>query len=69
MLITPLLPELFSKLMLYGGVFEQFKDLEFFKKVQVYVDEMWAKFNQEGYVECPISKYRYEKLKLEEMKL
>jgi hypothetical protein len=53
---------------LYGGVFEQFKDLEFFKKVQVYVDEMWVKFNQEGYVECPISKYRYEKSKLEEMK-
>ena len=53
---------------LYGGVFEQFKDLEFFKKVQVYVDEMWEKFNKEGYIECPISKHRYEKSKLEEMK-
>ena len=53
---------------LYGGVFEQFKDLEFFKKVQVYVDEMWEKFNQEGYIECPVSNYRYEKDKLDEMK-
>ena len=53
---------------LYGGVFEQFKDLEFFKKVQIYVDEMWEKFNKEGYIECPISKYRYEKEKLDEMK-
>ena len=53
---------------LYGGVFEQFKDLEFFKKVQVYVDEMWEKFNKEGYVDCPISKYKYKKSELEEMK-
>ena len=53
---------------LYGGVFEQFKDLEFFKKVQVYVDEMWEKFNQEGYIECPISNHKYEKSKLEDMK-
>ena len=49
---------------LYGGVFEQFKDLEFFQKVQVYVDEMWAKFNKEGYIECPISKHVYKKEKL-----
>ena len=53
---------------LYGGVFDQYKDLEFFKKVQVYVDDLWEKFNKEGYVECPISKYRYEKSKLEDMK-
>ena len=53
---------------LYGGVFEQFKDLEFFKKVQVYVDEMWEKFNREGYIECPISKHIYKKENLDEMK-
>ena len=53
---------------LYGGVFDQYKDLEFFKKVQIYVDDLWEKFNKEGYVECPISKYRYEKSKLEDMK-
>lgn len=53
---------------LYGGVFDQYKDLEFFKKVQVYVDDLWEKFNKEGYVECPISKYKYEKSKLEDMK-
>jgi hypothetical protein len=53
---------------LYGGVFDQFKELEFFKKVQVYVDEMWEKFNKEGYIECPISKYKYKKDELENMK-
>ena len=40
----------------------------FFKKVQVYVDEMWEKFNKEGYIECPISKHKYKKENLDEMK-
>ena len=53
---------------LYGGVFEQFKDLEFFQRVQIYVDDLWLKFNEEGYIECPISKHLYEKDKLEDMK-
>lgn len=53
---------------LYGGVFDQYKDLEFFKKVQVYTDDLWAKFQNEGFIECPISKHRFEKSKLEDMK-
>jgi len=53
---------------LYGGVFDQYKDLEFFKKVQVYTDDMWARFQNEGFVECPISKYIYRNDVLEDMK-
>ena len=53
---------------LYGGVFEQYKDLEFFKKVQVYTDDLWARFQNDGYVECPISKHIYRKDVLEDMK-
>ena len=53
---------------LYGGVFDQYKDLEFFKKVQVYTDNLWKDFNKKGWVECPISKHRFEKDKLSEMK-
>ena len=53
---------------LYGGIFQQFKNLEFFKKVQVYVDDMWEKFNREGLIVCPISKHIYKKEDLEEMK-
>ena len=53
---------------LYGGVFDQYKDLEFFKKVQVYTDNLWKDFNEKGWVECPISKHRFEKDKLSEMK-
>ena len=53
---------------LYGGVFDQYKDLEFFKKVQVYTDELWARFQNEGYIECPISKYIFFRDELEDMK-
>ena len=53
---------------LYGGIFDQYKDLEFFKKVQVYTDNLWEEFNEKGFVECPISKHRFEKDKLENMK-
>ena len=53
---------------LYGGVFDQYKDLEFFKKVQVYTDSLWEEFNEKGWIECPISKHRFVKEKLSEMK-
>ena len=53
---------------LYGGVFEQFKDLEFFQRVQIYVDDLWQRFNKDGYIECPISKHLYRRDKLEDMK-
>jgi hypothetical protein len=53
---------------LYGGIFQQFKNLEFFKKVQVYVDDLWEKFNREGLIICPVSKHIYKKEDLEEMK-
>ena len=53
---------------LYGGVFEQYKDLEFFKKVQVYIDDIWDKWLDREYVECNISGYKFEKEKLDNMK-
>ena len=52
---------------LYGGVFKQYKDLEFFVKIQKYVDELWEKYNSEGFIECPISNHRFEKDKLNDM--
>ena len=53
---------------LYGGVFDQYKHLEFFQKVQVYTDNLWEEFCKKGWIECPISKHRFEKDKLSEMK-
>jgi hypothetical protein len=52
---------------LYGGVFEQYKDLEFFKRVQVYIDDLWASFQEHGWIECPISGYQYCEWELENM--
>ena len=53
---------------LYGGVFDQYKHLEFFQKVQVYTDNLWRDFVEKGWIECPISKHKFEKDKLGEMK-
>ena len=52
---------------LYGGVFENYKKLEFFQQIEKYVGENWSKFESDGYVECKISGYRYEKENLQNM--
>lgn len=52
---------------LYGGVFEQYKNLEFFKGIEKYVGENWVKFQRDGVMECPVSGYIYEKDKLGKM--
>lgn len=52
---------------LYGGVFEQYKNLEFFKRVNSLVEKNWKQFNEKGYIEVPISGYRIEKNNVGEM--
>lgn len=52
---------------LYGGVFEQYKNLEFFKRVNNLVEKNWKQFNEKGYIEVPISNYRIEKNNVGEM--
>ena len=52
---------------LYGGVFKEYKNLEFFAGIQKYVDQLWYFFNKNGYIECPISNYRFERDKLDNM--
>ena len=53
---------------LYGGVFDQYKNLEFFKKVQAYTDDLWDNFQYHGWIECPISGYQYLEGNLDDMK-
>ena len=53
---------------LYGGVFDQYKDLEFFKKVQIYTDELWANYQENGWIESPISGHVFSEWNLEDMK-
>lgn len=45
----------------------EYKDLEFFRKVGDYKNEMWEKFQNEGVVEVPISNHRFYKSELEDM--
>ena len=53
---------------LYGGVFEQYKDLEFFKKVQVYTDDLWENYQKNGWIESPISGHQFTEENLDDMK-
>jgi len=52
---------------MYGEIFEEYKDLEFFKGMTKFIDELWDKFQTEGYIECPISKHRFYRDKLDNM--
>ena len=52
---------------LYGGVLPQYEKLEFFKKVKIYVDDLWGTFQHQGFIECPISGFKFYKNKLENM--
>jgi len=52
---------------LYGGVFDNYKHLEFFQKIEKYVGETWDTFQREGSITCPISSYVYKKETLENM--
>ena len=52
---------------LYGGVFKQYKNLEFFAGIQKYIDQLWYFFRKNGYIECPISKHKFEYKKLDNM--
>jgi hypothetical protein len=35
---------------LYGGVFQQYKDIPYFKLVKEFTDSLWEKFNKDGYI-------------------
>ena len=52
---------------LYGGVFDNYKDLEFFSRIEKFVKNTWDVFENEGYIECPISSFILEKNKLDNM--
>jgi len=53
--------------MLYSGNFGKYSNLEFFSKAQDFTNILWEDFNNQGYIECPISKYRFKKDTLDNM--
>ena len=42
----------------YGGIKEEYKTIEFFKKTSEYIDHRWNFFLKNGYVETPVFKRR-----------
>jgi hypothetical protein len=52
---------------LYGGIWKEYRELEFFQKVQSYIDDLWDSFNYGGYIRCPISDHKFVKSELEDM--
>ena len=52
---------------LYGGVFDNYKDLPFFKATSEYIRTNWETFQTEGVITCPISHYEYKNDVLEDM--
>jgi hypothetical protein len=52
---------------LYGGIWKEYEDLEFFKLVKSYTDDLWKHFETNGYIRCPISNHRFLKSELDNM--
>jgi len=52
---------------LYGGIFKEYREIDFFKRIGRYIDQKWLEFNTQGFIECDISNYRFEKESLENM--
>jgi hypothetical protein len=52
---------------IYGGIWKEYRELEFFKKVTAYTDDLWDTFQYGESIECPISGYRFYQKELENM--
>lgn len=52
---------------LYGGISEEYKDVEFFQLVQKYILKTWKEFNESGSITLPISGHCFKKDKLKDM--
>lgn len=52
---------------LYGGIYKDYVNLEFFKKIQVYTDVIWNEFNTNGKFICPGSNHIFYKDKIKDM--
>ena len=41
---------------LYGGIEEEYSHILYFHNLKMYIDEMWVRFNTDGYIETPLFK-------------
>ena len=40
---------------LYGGVYNEYKYIEFFQLVEEYINKLWKEYTTHGYISCPTS--------------
>ena len=52
---------------IYGGVWKEYRELPFFRKVVAYTDDLWDSFNYAGHIKCPISNHKFYNNELENM--
>lgn len=52
---------------LYGNIYNQYENFEFFKLTKDYITSLWKKFNNDGYIEKIISKHKFTASSLENM--
>ena len=52
---------------LYGGVFKEYRELPFFRRIQSYIDNTWQTFQKTGEIKTEISGYKYYRDSLENM--
>jgi hypothetical protein len=51
----------------YGGIKEEYKHLEFFNLLDKYIQNLWSGYQTKGYIESPISGFRFKKENLKDL--
>ena len=46
---------------LYGGVYNEYKYIEYFQLIEEHVNKLWKEYTNKGYIECPISGHKLTK--------
>lgn len=44
---------------LYGGIYKEYKNIEYFQLIDEYVNKLWKSYNINGFIECPISGHKF----------
>ena len=52
---------------LYGGVPDEFKSIDYFSKINKYIFDLWDIYNSKGYIETPILHRRFYKKNFSDM--
>jgi hypothetical protein len=52
---------------IYGGVWKEYQNLEFFKRVIAYTDRLWDEFQYGGKIICPLSGHEFVRVEMDEM--